>query len=359
MMKDSFGSAQDKKRKSLWAVLFLVLAAFSVFIVASISKGFSLRKIREQIEGADLFFVAVSFLSMFCFILFEALAIRTLVHSFGHSCRLRSSLSYSAADIYFSAITPSATGGQPACAYFMVKDGIPTSCTTISLVFNVALYTIAILICGLVTMILTPSVYLYFRPYGRVLIIIGALILVALALLFIFIALKHNVINAVGRLLIRIGSKLRIVKDQEAAFERFSKWEEEYMRYAAEITHHKAAILKALVFNILQRLSQFAVTMFMYIAVNIRHAAGGVGAVFSHGARLLGAQSLISIGSTFIPIPGAMGFTDLMMYDGFCAIMPEAEAAGLELLSRFVSFYSCVILCFIVVIIKSFVRKKA
>ena len=54
-----------------------------------------------------------------------------------------------------------------------------------------------------------------------------------------------------------------------------------------------------------------------------------------------------------------MGFTDLMMYDGFCAIMPEAEAAGLEMLSRFVSFYSCVILCFIVVIIKSFVRKKA
>ena len=358
-MKDSFGSAQDKKRKSLWAALFLVLAAFSVFIVASISKGFSLRKIREQIEGADLFFVGVSFLSMFCFIFFEALALRTLVRSFGHGCTLRSSLTYSASDIYFSAITPSATGGQPACAYFMVKDGIPTSCTTISLVFNVALYTIAILICGLVTMILTPSVYFYFRPYGRVLIVIGALILIALALLFIFIAVKHSVINAVGRLLIRVGAKLRLIKDRAAAEERFALWEKEYMRYAAEIPRHKSAIVKALIFNVLQRLSQFAVTMFMYIAVNIRHAAGGAGAVFTHGARLLGAQSLISIGSTFIPIPGAMGFTDLMMYDGFCAIMPEAEAAGLEMLSRFVSFYSCVILCFIVVIIKSFVRKKA
>ena len=125
------------------------------------------------------------------------------------------------------------------------------------------------------------------------------------------------------------------------------------MKYAGTIKDHKPAIIKALMFNVLQRLCQLAVTMFMYIAVNIRVSGLPTMQVLSNGVWLLGAQSLISIGSTYIPIPGAMGYTDLMMLDGFSALMPPAQAAGLELLCRFVSFYLCVIICFIVVLVAS------
>ena len=96
----------------------------------------------------------------------------------------------------------------------------------------------------------------------------------------------------------------------------------------------------------------------MYIAVTINEAGAVRSEVFVSGARLLGAQSLISIGATYVPIPGAMGFTDLMMLDGFRTLMPEAKAAGLELLSRFVSFYSCVIICLIITIIAFLARRK-
>ena len=51
---------------------------------------------------------------------------------------------YSAADIYFSAITPSATGGQPASALLMVGDGIPTAVTTVVLLLNLAMYNLSI-----------------------------------------------------------------------------------------------------------------------------------------------------------------------------------------------------------------------
>ena len=86
--------------------------------------------------------------------------------------------------------------------------------------------------------------------------------------------------------------------------------------------------------------------------------AADKGEVVMNGFRLFGAQSLISMGSTFIPIPGAMGYTDLMMLNGFSAIMPEADAAVLELLSRSTSFYCCVILCFIVVAVSFFIGKR-
>ena len=332
-------------------MLFVVIAALSVFAVLSAVKDFSLSVFREQMKGAEPVFIVLALICMLGFIFFEAMALRTLVKSFGERCSLKDSLLFASADTYFSAITPSATGGQPASAYFMVRSGIPSSCATVSLVFNLALYTLSILIIGIITIILTPSAYMLFRPAARVLIVIGAITLVGMAVIFVLIAVKRSFINRTGRILIGIGCRMRILRDRLKWDRRLEKWIEEYMKYAGTISSHKPAIVKAFVFNILQRLCQLAVTMFMYIAVNINNPWLAKPEVLLNGVRLLGAQSLISIGSTYIPIPGAMGYTDLMMLDGFSALMPEAHAAGLELLSRFVSFYLCVIICFIIVMI--------
>ena len=73
---------------------------------------------------------------------------------------------------------------------------------------------------------------------------------------------------------------------------------------------------------------------------------------------LFGAPSLISIGATFIPIPGAMGVTDYMMVDAFRAVIDPERAAALALLSRAISFYSCVILSLIIVIFAYLRRRK-
>ncbi|MBQ9891091.1 MAG: flippase-like domain-containing protein [Firmicutes bacterium] len=357
-MNDSFGSGKDKKRKLIWAVLFVVIAALSVFAVSSAVKGFSLSAVLELLRGADPLWIVFALASMLGFIFFEAMAIRTLVRSFGHPCSIKDGVLFGAADTYFSAITPSATGGQPASAYFMVRSGIPSSCATVSLVFNLALYTLAILVIGIVTIIAMPSAYMFFRPAARVLIVLGAITLIGMAVIFVLIAIKRSFINRTGRILIGIGCRLRILRDRLKWVRRLEKWLEDYMRYAASIKNHKPAIIKALIFNILQRLCQLAVTMFMYIAVSV-HASGlPYTQVIKNGVRLLGAQSLISIGSTYIPIPGAMGYTDLMMLDGFSTLMPEAQAAGLELLSRFVSFYLCVIICFIIVVIALLSARK-
>ena len=79
------------------------------------------------------------------FFVFEALALKVLCKTFGYKISFRKSLVYSSSDIYFSAITPSATGGQPASAYFMMKDKIPGAATTIILLVNLTLYTTSII----------------------------------------------------------------------------------------------------------------------------------------------------------------------------------------------------------------------
>ncbi len=359
-MNDSFGSKPNNSNKELmWAILFVFIAALSVYAVVTASRSFSWNQLKAMIEGAHPLFVCLAVLCMLCFILFEGLSLRVLIKSFSHKCKLKDCIIFSAADIYFSAITPSATGGQPACAYFMAKSGIPTSCVTVSLVFNLALYTFSIIIIGAVCFLVFPGIYFYFRPLTRILIVIGAVTLVLLALLFILFILKKSFIDNAGWFIIGIGSKLHIIKNREAWDSKLAKWTEEYMQYADQIWLHKKDIAIALLFNVLQRACQMAVTMFMYIAVYIGRPGFSARGVIANGVHLFGAQSLITIGATYIPVPGAMGFTDLMMLDGFSSLMPESEAAALELISRSISFYGCVILCFIIVVAAFLARRDS
>ena len=68
--------------------------------------------------------------------------------------------------------------------------------------------------------------------------------------------------------------------------------------------------------------------------------------------KLFAMQSNVVIGAYCIPIPGSMGITDLLMIDGFSSLMSEQQSANLELLARATSFYICILLCGLIVLVK-------
>ena len=69
-------------------------------------------------------------------------------------------------------------------------------------------------------------------------------------------------------------------------------------------------------------------------------------------------QSMVAIGSNCVPIPGGMGVTDFLMVDGFKEIMEETEAFRLELLSRSLSFYVCILVSAIAVLVGYILVKR-
>ena len=84
-------------------------------------------------------------------------------------------------------------------------------------------------------------------------------------------------------------------------------------------------------------------------------AAGGS---LARGPFLWAMQSYVTIGSNCIPVPGAMGVSDYLMLDAFETIMSPDQAANLELLSRSLSFYLCVILCGIFTLAAYLIQKR-
>ena len=64
------------------------------------------------------------------------------------------------------------------------------------------------------------------------------------------------------------------------------------------------------------------------------------------------------LGSNCVPIPGGMGVTDYLMLNGYCRLMTRDEAFRLEILSRGLSFYICIIVSLIAVIAGYIIRQK-
>ncbi len=333
-----------------WMALFAVIAVGSVWAVVAQSREFSFSEFGGYIRQASLPWLVVALLSMLGFIFFEGVALLILCRALGYRQSLWHGYIYSASDIYFSAITPSATGGQPASAYFMVKDGMNGMMVTAVLIANLCMYTLAIIVIGIVCLAFRPDIFLQYSLLSRILIIIGFLMQVGL-LVFFFMVLKHErLLHRICSAVLRFLCRIHLLKRQEERQAALDAYMEKYRRHSQLLTGHPKAMLGCFVFNLLQRASQIAVTMFVYAAT--------AGQSLRQTVDLWFWQGYVVLGTNCVPIPGAMGVSDYMMLDGFRNIMSETQAVNLELLSRSFSFYSCVILCGISVLVRYCAIKK-
>ena len=335
--------AQKTQNKILWSVLFIIIAAATIWAVLSQSRSFSLRSFAEYASEMSKPWLAMALLSMLGFIFFEGESLVAICRAFGYPTSHRRAFIYSASDIYVSAITPSASGGQPACAWFMIKDGVPGMVAAVALLANLSMYAISILVLGMITLLIRPGVFLSLGILSRGLVILGYLVQGVLAAFFVMLLLKGDLLHTICRKALHLLCKIRLLKQEEEKQSCLDRKMEEYAAHARMIKEHKRALGKAFFFNMLQRVSVISVPFFVFLA------SGGEPA---KAMDIWAVQCYTVVGSNAVPIPGAMGVSDFIMLDGFGSVIPGLNAVNFELLSRSLSFYVCVALCGITVLIK-------
>ena len=161
------------RKGALWTLAFVVIAAASIWAITTQVRGFSPASFMESLRGASVFWLLLGAVCMLAHIFLEGRALLVICRGFGYARRGGDGFAYASADIYFSAITPSATGGQPASAFFMMRDGIPGSVSTVALLVNLTMYTLSIVVIGLFCFIARPGIFLNFSPFARVMIALG------------------------------------------------------------------------------------------------------------------------------------------------------------------------------------------
>lgn len=323
-----------KKNKKIWFVVFLCLTAGTLYGIIAQSKSFSFRAFLQYIAGASPTWTALAVVCMFGFVLFEGLGLLHISRSLGYRRSVSSGTAYSAADIFFSAITPSATGGQPACACCMIKDGIPAAVTTVTLLLNLVMYLVALIVIGGFCFLVRPAVFFVFSPLSRFLIILGYLIQFFLVVTFLLLVFKEKIVRKIADCCLLLLHKIHLVRDQELWHKRLAKLEQEYKACSDAVRQNKKMLIMAFFYNLFQRVSLIFVSVCVFL---------GVGGRLSSWPDVWFVQSLVTIGSNSVPVPGAVGVADYLFLDGFRSL--TADTVSIELLSRGISFYCCIILC--------------
>ncbi|SFC99487.1 lysylphosphatidylglycerol synthase transmembrane domain-containing protein [Butyrivibrio sp. YAB3001] len=333
----------------IWTIVSLILAVSTIRLVLKEGNNISLRELTTVISSSNKIFLILGAISSLMYVWFEGVAICSILKSTEYRQSKVKGLLYSTSDIYFSAITPSASGGQPASAYFMIKDGIPAGIATATLILNIMMYTISILVLGIVSVIISPNAFWGFSGFARFLIYLGFTILSVLAFFFYALLKKEKLIfNPLKKMIFFLYNK-KIINEKDKKLSKLEKIRNDYTVCSSLISGKKRVLVSSFIWNFIQRTSQMIVPMLIYASLGGNKVA--MATVFSK-------QCLTTIGYNFIPIPGGMGIADYLMIDSFIEVMGEQMAYNVELISRGMTFYICVFISGITILVGYMVRRN-
>ena len=326
-------------KKVLIGLLFIVvlLGTFNL-----IFKDQSLSNILSIVQEVNPVFITIAFFMMLLFIFCDALKLQALLTSFQQKTSLLKTLGYSFVGFYFSSITPSSSGGQPAQIFYMNKDHIHFSYASLTLLITTIIYQAATIIYGLV-MFLVNYQFINDQLEGvGVLLLISTILNSTVVCLMVLAMFSQRFIFRLAQWTLILLAKLRIVKHKGHAMDKTNQILNEYKRGADYIKKHPLLIAKITGLTLLQMTALYLIPYFVYCSFDL-HAHSPL--------QIVGAQALISLAVSSLPLPGGMGVSENSFLTMFKIFFGTTIIVPAMLLSRLASFYVILVLSAIITLI--------
>lgn len=318
-------TSKNKKIANTVFLLFVfMLTIYSVF------KGEDLRAVTRTILQVNPWYLLPGIGGVIFFIWGESIIIHYMLGTLSICTRKWTCFQYSCIGFFFSAITPSASGGQPMQIYYMRKNEIPVPVSTLVLMIVTITYKFVLVIIGLfVAFFQRGFVHRYLEgilPVFYLGVGLNVVCCIAMSILAFHPALAKRIMMSCLRLLERI----HILKHKAERTRKLAASMDQYNATAAYLRSHINVIINVLLITFLQRFALFFVTWFVYRAFGL------------HGAHIYDVvmlQAVVSVSVDMLPLPGGMGISENL----FLIIFKRIFAAGLLLpgmvLSRGIAYY--------------------
>lgn len=316
----------QSKRRWVFQVLFLLLVmgatAWGLF------HGSDLGELAELLGQADWHWWVLGFGLVVLFIGGESLILHDIFGTLKTRHRLSHCFLYSFIGFFFSCITPSAGGGQPAQAYFMRKDRIPVSMSVPVLMLVTITYKLVLVIYAAAVLLLRPRGVMEALDPVWAWALLGLVLNAAFIGLYLLLVFRPGLVERFLGWCIQRPGRLLGEKRQSNLRQKLIDWMVKYRHVADCFRDHKGMLLRVTVVSVLQRSLLFAVT---YLAMR----SFGLGGELMTVVTL---QAMISLGTDLLPLPGGMGASETMFLLIFPALCGEMTLPVL-LMSRGISYY--------------------
>ena len=265
------------------------------------------------------------------FILSESVIIWYLMKSLKQKVHLGHCCLYSFVGFFFSLVTPSASGGQPAQVVFMKKDRLPIHLSTLVLLIVTITYKLVLVIIGLLVLIVRPPLVMGFLKPAMKWIWLGILLNVVcisgmLVLVFCPQAARSLVMFCF-RVLKRFVSEGKIAVLEQ----KLDRSIESYGEAAHYFGTHKRVMVNVLGITFLQRCFLFLITYLVLLSFGLRHV---------DVIEVVVLQAMISVAVDMLTLPGGMGISEHLFQMIFLPVCGTVLVTPAMIVSRGISFYT-------------------
>lgn len=293
-----------------------------------------------SVMAAKKGYILLAVASMLLYIFCGGWCIRVLLHGLGQSMSIWRCFKYSFVEFYFSALTPSSTGGQPMQLVYMKQDGYSISDSSVILLAVTALYKLAFLMLALIFFLINWPMMAEKIFVMRYLFILGLVLNVALIFGLCCLLFSKRLVYFLSTTVLRLLGKLHLVKDAERHVFSLARKSVQYRRCTSFMKAHPVIVFRTFGVLVIQRLALLIIPYLIYRSFGLR----GYGIT-----QLLAVQLLLSMCVDMLPLPGAVGISEKAFLVLFGPIFGNHLLTSAVLLSRGISFYLMVLLSGIVI----------
>lgn len=269
------------------------------------------------------------------FICAEGWVIWYLMHALDKKTRLLSCMKYSFIGFFFSGITPSASGGQPAQVYYMSREGKKLSDCTVVLMTVAVIYKFVLVLMGIGILLFAHQELAGYLGAYLYVYYLGLLLNIILVVLLLFVMIRPKVFQKMVFRIEVLLVRIHILKASEVRRKKLEEFVNCYRQTIQFFLKNKHRIVAAILFTIVQRVSVVVLTYFIYLGFSLR----GTSAM-----TVMILQASVYVAVEILPLPGAQGITEMMYRKIFAQVFPGNFLTASMCVTRSINFYFLMIL---------------
>lgn len=316
---------------------FLLVLTLTIHIVFKKNDIFIIAKHLKEI---NLIYLFLGIILMLIYISCEGINIRRVLKTLGHKIPFINSYKYACVGFFFSGITPSASGGDPAQLYFMKKDKLPISHSALSLLVELSSFQFICCLLAITSFIFNYDTLIYKIGNIKYLMFVGiTLNIIYLIFLLVMIFSKKVAIKLLD-LICKILNFFHYKKTENFS-KKALKQIEEYHNCSLYLKSNKSLLIKIVLTTFIEMIIYHSIPYWIYL---------------SFGLNTYNIFDFITMGSILyttvacLPFPGAMGVSEGSFMIMFKMFFPTKILGSAMILSRGVSYYLFIIITGLIIL---------
>ena len=274
--------------------------------------------------------LALCVVAWFAYLLTDAWPIHYFLKKQNYRISFPYAISIALTGIYYSNITPGASGGQPMQVYYLKKRDVPIGVGTSAVTVKFFCYQLMVIVISTIAWLLDPG-FVSRQVGGSMWILVIGYICNSVSVTFVLLmAVNKRLVRFFIQLFIKAGCKLRICKDAEAATK---KWEGTLATFHASVMlvrERPKELICQLAISTLQYLTMILVVVCVYFGFGLSgHSVG----------QLMTLGMMLYVSAAYTPLPGASGAQEGVFALYFKGVFPESHLFVALLIWRFFTYY--------------------